>query len=460
MSASLARHVHWTFKRLDDPAEALAYGSELADFIGLTAPDPKQGRTVTGCLSRLREASWWRRNLHKHCQRQIENSYRQIGHVHHKRCAYVSSHTYNLYQHCQKLSREYLLRTYLQSQDGVNLSLAEISDSTIANPANRRAELMTRVRGMEEYAQAHGQVGLFVTLTLPSEYHASLKEGHCNSKFNGSTPKQGNKHLVGLWASIRSKFHRDDIAPFGLRVVEPHHDGTPHWHLMLFVDQSQRDQIEEVFTNYVLKDGASPELLPYRLKIVRIDPSRGTAAGYVAKYVSKNIDGAGLDFDKEGRPFKDTASRIRAWASTWGIHQFDFIGGPPVGVWRELRRLSGMNTSGSMGSAIAAADEGDWFRFMEAMDLPQDCGGGFGVQLMKAHTEAVNRRTGEVWSSLKNRYGEDLPARVIGVCAGVLRQPTRLRHWLGTQFDPLKVIGLAGRQDGNPISLSGHLGLV
>ncbi|GGX55521.1 hypothetical protein GCM10007392_24010 [Saccharospirillum salsuginis] len=314
---------------------------------------------------------------------------------------------------------------------------------------------------MEEYAQAHGYSGLFVTLTLPSEYHASYKKGHRNPRFNGSTPKDGNDHLMKLWAQIRAKLHRDNLRPFGLRVVEPHHDGCPHWHLMLFTPTGTETAIKHVFEHYTLKDSARADLLKHRLKIVDIDPARGSAAGYVAKYVSKNIDGAHLNTDQTGQPLKDTPTRIRAWASTWRIRQFQFMGTPPVGVWRELRRLMGASGGGgALGTAVEAADRGDWFGFMEAMQKPQVGGDGLGVELMKAHTETVNRYTGEIVTSQFNRYGEPLDGKVIGVCSGLFRMPTRVRHWLGTQFEPLKVIGLVGRQADNPVSFRGNLGLV
>ncbi len=56
---------------------------------------------------------------------------------------------------------------------------------------------------------------------------------------------------------------------------------------------------------------------------------------------AKSIDGAYLDDDEEaGTAADEGALHAVTWASGWGIRTFQQISGAPVGVWRDLRRIS------------------------------------------------------------------------------------------------------------------------
>ena len=67
-----------------------------------------------------------------------------------------------------------------------------------------------------------------------------------------------------------------------------------------------------------------------------IDPAKGDATGYLAKYIAKNIDGAYVGDDEELPPQQTRALCMRAFGPVGGIRTFQQIGGAPVGVWREL----------------------------------------------------------------------------------------------------------------------------
>jgi hypothetical protein len=87
---------------------------------------------------------------------------------------------------------------------------------------------MTRIAGFELTTVELGHVSVFSTITCPSRMHAALSNTcETNPKYYGTTPREAQDYLNSQWAKIRAKLHREDLKPYGFRVVEPQHDGTP-----------------------------------------------------------------------------------------------------------------------------------------------------------------------------------------------------------------------------------------
>ncbi len=177
------------------------------------------------------------------------------------------------------------------------LNLAEVLKRSVANPAVRRAELMVRLRGFEDYANGKGHTALFYTITTPSKYHRTSGAG-LNDKYQDYTPRDAQAYLCDVWARIRAKLKREELNVYGFRVAEPHHDGTPHWHILLFMPADQAKSVSAIIRDYAMQeDGTEAGADKHRFEAVAIKSDKGSATGYIAKYVSKNIDGFGL-----GRP--------------------------------------------------------------------------------------------------------------------------------------------------------------
>jgi len=177
-----------------------------------------------------------------------------------------------------------------ENELGEQVFLSDLADSSVSNPVNRRNELMCRLAGFEAYADKHSHIAVFLTLTCPSRMHASLNSsGKSNPKYDGTSPKQANDYLVDVFARVRAKLERDGIIRYGFRVAEPHHDGTPHWHLLLWGTPKDIKALIDVFRDYYLQDSPNEKgAEKYRVKVEYIDKTKGSAVGYIAKYISKN----------------------------------------------------------------------------------------------------------------------------------------------------------------------------
>jgi hypothetical protein len=58
----------------------------------------------------------------------------------------------------------------------------------------------------------------------------------------------GNQYLCALWSRIRAHRNRKDIKPHDFRVAEPKHNGTSHWHILLFAEPEHMSEIKQTIT--------------------------------------------------------------------------------------------------------------------------------------------------------------------------------------------------------------------
>ncbi|UAB70647.1 replication endonuclease [Vibrio sp. SCSIO 43132] len=310
---------------------------------------------------------------------------------------YVSARTFARWEKKQIEVEQFVNAMAVMSDDtGQVFDLAEVVKRTTANPENRRIELVVRSRGDEERAIDLGYEGVFVNWTLPSKYHRN------SDRWNGCTPKEAHEVLMDKWKLARAWFKKPkiDIQWFGLRVAEPHKDGTPHAHMFLYVRPDQKQALIDIIEGIAIDEDKDElfvngklDITP-RITIKDCDPSKGTATGYIIKYISKNINGAHMP-ETEAEKLAMSAT---AWARTHRIKQFSQSGSPSVGLWRQLRRANAMDTAfdDELDALRDHADNSRWKGFCEL---------GFKAKL--------------AYEDKFNQYGDQVK-RVIGI------------NWLGT----------------------------
>ncbi|WP_339331508.1 replication endonuclease [Aeromonas hydrophila] len=430
-----------TWEVIKQPADQWGFVGKMPDFKTKEARD----NWILSVMVRLLSAKWWERRINRCWDRLQEHIAILLGKVRKGVSAYVSNATMKVVRERKRAMMRWLAESeVMNGQHDLVISMKDCWEASVSNPVNRRNEMMTRMRGFEDYAEEQGHVGVFFTWTAPSRFHAwkTGRNGKTieNDKYQGATPRDTCAYLGQLWSRARSYLKRWGMPIYGFRVCEPHHDGTPHWHMLLFMRKRDRNGVIDTLQRYALTDDRqelerSNQGTPFtdftpRFDWKEIDPSKGDATGYIAAYIAKNIDGEHVDGDDEaGTQADQGAQHACAWASWWGIRTFQQIGGAPVGIWRELRRISNAKKNGDLvgppkpllqdprfEAARYAADNGIFRCYLHAMGGALSTRADHPIKLAHLIEEQANS------------YGEDIK-RLMGLHTARLGIKTRLQGW-------------------------------
>ena len=314
---------------------------------------------IDSALIRLTCEKWWFKQMRTTQRRMVEHVAIACGEVRANAASYISNQSFQEWQLQQRKNHDYLRAMIIENIDNPEeqVELFDMFLKSSSNPALRRNEMMVRLRGLEEWAEENNNEALFLTLTAPSSFHA----GNGNKKWSGVNPRETQNYLNKVWQQFRALLSKRNIKFYGMRVAEPHKDGTPHWHALAYVPAEHKEEVIRLFKQKALElDGNEKGAAEHRCKVEECDKAKGSATAYIAKYIAKNIDGFALAGEVSDEDptlnLHDNALRVRAWASRWGIRQFQFYGGASISVWRELRRLiSGQADDEIINKAQAAA---------------------------------------------------------------------------------------------------------
>ena len=364
-------------------------GLQKLDWSARLLGAPVPGKTVPSRMARVADARFWRRAIRLLLMREREHFFLRLrlvgrGAERYVSDAQLSARLSQLRRQAEWMKATVLVPRYIVPGDATEGLLT--LDQVASSPRTRFAKLYTFVKAMDAISVDEKLSAGMLTLTLEPEWHPNPSHGH--NSWNGSSPRAAHQSMATRWQAILRDLDRLGVGLSGLRVVEPHQDACPHWHLWLLYRPDAEQPILETVMRYFpnrLKvraprvKGAAGDIIydslgalkagisrapshtkeGAQVELARIDRSISSGASYAMKYLLKTVDGgdtlnaeAGLfpdDADgttlspeqiKRRQEHLATAKRVDAYRSLWGINAGQLFGvAKCLTAWDELRRL-------------------------------------------------------------------------------------------------------------------------
>ena len=359
-------------------ADKLAWAEQ---FLGIRI----SGNTLDARIQRTNCPVYWSRALRVAIRRRREHVFLHAGLVSAAAEQYVSDfqlkeRAWQLEQQKKWMENTLLVHSAMPPDEEPK-TLAEVAKS----PWQRFSKLYAFTKAMDAIAEENSLSAAMLTLTLEPQWHPNPQYG--KNSWNGASPRDAHRSLAQRWQSVLRDLHRVNIGISGLRVVEAHQDGCPHWHIwMLYRPEVELDILETVMKYFpnklkVRSSGTSRKSTARsdyydtvsdltsgsgrkaaypkegaQTEWARIDRSISSGATYAMKCLLKTVD-AGTALNEEVGLFDDHADagqkseaqkahqqackRVDAYRGVWGINAGQLFGvAKCLTAWDELRRLT------------------------------------------------------------------------------------------------------------------------
>jgi len=342
------------------------------------------GETLASQFSRCCSAAFWRRALSTRVARAKEQLFLRLGMLGTELEKYASDLSIDARELQLRNQQKWMKGTYIVPAKSEDVPAA-VSDQkkiplidVVQGPEARFAKLYSFVKAMEHLAEESKLNSAMLTITLEPEWHPNPSHGI--KKWNGKSPREAHQSFCKRWQGIIRDLHRRNIRLSGLRVVEPHGDACPHYHIWLLYRPEHERQIMLAIMQYfpqrlkVATAGRSSagevkhEQLIYmtrealvlrspklcsakaRAQVVfsKINPEVSKGASYATKYLMMTLP---ANFKEGERQYgeKDEANnsskgsaltRVDSYRSVWGMSRGQLFGvAKCLTVWDQLRKM-------------------------------------------------------------------------------------------------------------------------
>ncbi|WP_304349399.1 replication endonuclease [Comamonas testosteroni] len=233
-----------------------------------------------------------------------------------KRAKYSCSTIFNEFKESKKKEFEFIKNCKIVGEDKKVLKLSDCVKSS----KQAIAEKINLIKVQEKIAEQKGWTWVFITLTLPGEYHPNPLLG--KNTYNGVSPRESAKILNMNIKRVRALLQKWNIKAgknyIGCSSAEAHKDGVLHKHMLFFCSQDMLEDLRKAFEVHF------PNLND---KSFAVNNGKAKASSYVFKYVMKSITSYDSSIDFENMENGDKGAVLNnAFRSFNFIRGFSFFG--------------------------------------------------------------------------------------------------------------------------------------